>query len=123
MLHLPSRAAIPLRAGLRGALALTLAILAGAGDSRAAGDRAFRTAGGAVVEMVPVDALDCAGLDAKLSEIDRTGFRGNGPVPLHAQDQPLYLYERKVANTLYTRCAGDSSDERAKVVMRRGLPN
>ncbi|MGG7567653.1 hypothetical protein ACQ5SO_15995 [Rhodovulum sp. DZ06] len=112
---------LPARRGAAQSL-LVIALAAGcAASAGAAADaRNFTTTGGAVVEFEPVAGLDCRRLDRKLAEIDRTGYRGSRPAPLRVEDEPLFIYERKVAKALYTRCAQRAAEGDAGKAMRAG---
>lgn len=103
------------------ALAL-LAMLAQSVAAPAAGKR-FSTADGVEVTLDSVASMDCGALRAKLDEIDATGYRGQSPTPHDAADQPLFIYEHKVARALYTRCARDMSGSEVSGVLRRGFRN
>jgi hypothetical protein len=109
------------RAGRRMALAL-LAILVAAPVAGAEGRR-FSTSNGAVVRLDSVAKMECDDLSAKLDEIDATGYRGQSPTPNDPADQPLFIYEHKVARALYTRCARDITGSEVSGVLRRGFRN
>jgi hypothetical protein len=85
--------------------------------------RTFTTARGVTVTFDSVQALSCDALGAKLNEIDASGYRGNSPTPVSVADQPLFIYEHKVARALYTRCARDMSGSDVTGVMTRGFRN
>lgn len=103
------------------ALAL-LAILVMAGAA-AAGPTAFTTSDGVAVQLDSVAKMECGALRDKLDEIDATGYRGQSPTPHDSADQPLFIYEHKVARALYTRCARDMSGSEVSGVLRRGFRN
>jgi hypothetical protein len=115
------RAAWALRAGLPMALAL-LTILATAPAVHADAPR-FAAADGATIKLDSVSGMKCGALRSKLNEIDATGYRGQSPTPHNQADQPLFIYEHKVARALYTRCARDMSGSEVSRVLRRGFRN
>lgn len=116
--------AAPRAAGARRARGLIvlalLAIFAAASDVAAKTSR-FVTSTGVTVALDSVSGMKCGALRAKLDEIDATGYRGQSPTPHDAADQPLFIYEHKVARALYTRCARDMSGSEVSGVLRRGL--
>ena len=106
--------ATPLRLALSAALGLSaFCCHAAAGDGRL-----FVTNSGAQVRIEPVGGLDCKRLEAKLAEIDRTGYRGGSPTPRHADDGPLLGYEGKVARALYNRCGRRTTGDDAAPALR-----
>ena len=109
----------------RAAVALTVAGLVAiwAPDPAAAQAREFKTALGVTMRFIPAPSLDCAALGEKLNEIDATGYRGKSPTPLDTMDQPLFIYEHKVASALYTRCARDMGAPDVTRAMTRGFRN
>ncbi len=96
-------------------------MLAAAG-AQADGGR-FTTSSGAQVQLDSVSDMECGALSRKLDEIDATGYRGQSPTPHDPGDQPLFIYEHKVARALYTRCARDMSGNEVSNVLRRGFRN
>lgn len=118
--------AAPRAAGTRRAHALTvltlLAIFAAAPGAMAETSR-FVTTAGVAVKLDSVSGMKCEALRAKLDEIDATDYRGQSPTPHDAADQPLFIYEHKVARALYTRCARDMSGSEVSGVLRRGFRN
>ena len=66
---------------LRLALSASIGLYASCCHAAAGDGRMFVTTAGVEVRIEPVSGLDCKRLEAKLAEIDRTGYRGGSPTP------------------------------------------
>lgn len=81
--------------------------------ARAAEVVAFTLSTGVVIQLPPVEALDCVAKREMLDAIDRTGYRRGGPIPNDAADMTLLDYENRVSRSYYLECV------RGEVLRRR----
>lgn len=94
-------------AAARGALRLSvpaaLGLALGVGGAAAA--EPFQVSTGHVIDLTPVETMDCGELGRKLDEIDATGYRGRRPRPPQLADRPLFDYESAVSHRFYGDCS------------------
>lgn len=89
---------------------LTIAICALAAPGLGAAGT-ITASNGAKIQHSAVGAMHCEEIQARLDEIDNTGYRQNSPTPQNEADQALYNYERKLSVAFYWRCAAQIDEE------------
>lgn len=74
------------------------------------------TSAGVALSLPAVGALDCAGMRAKLDEIDASGYRDASPRPKDEADMALLDYENRLSGAYFMRCL--RTDARADAPQR-----
>jgi hypothetical protein len=87
---------------------LTLVIVFGIMTSLSAAAGAtdtFVTSDGVEAPTPSLDGLSCLDIISVLESIDASGYRGAFPAPRNPTDWPLFAYESRLSERLYSNCS------------------